>query len=346
MHLDDYPHRRLNPLTGEEVLCSPHRTKRPWQGQVEKPSMDSLPEHDPACYLCPGNERSGGIRNPDYKDTFTFVNDFSALLADSPHESMDEKGLLVARTETGRCEVICFSPRHDLTISRMDTPMIEKVVELWKERYIEIGRDPSINYVQIFENRGSVMGCSNPHPHGQIWASSGLPTIPAAETERQAAWLKEKGSCLLCDYLALELSRGERVVAEGEHFAALVPFWAVWPYEIMVLPRRHMASVAELSRDESRDLAALMKRVSTRYDNLFLTSFPYSMGLHQAPTDGKAHPGWHFHMHYLPPLLRSATVKKFMVGFELLGMPQRDITAEDAAATLRGLSELHYRERA
>ncbi len=356
MHVADYPQRRYNPLAGEWVLVSPHRTKRPWQGQVEKPTLDALPSYDETCYLCPGNERAGGIVNPQYSGVFTFPNDFAALLGDSPEERMDEGGLLKAETERGRCEVLCFSPRHDLTLPRMERADIEGVVRVWTDRYRELGNDPLISYVQIFENRGAVMGCSNPHPHGQIWATERLPDLPAKEDRMQRDYRAERGCCLLCDYVALELSKGERIIFQNDSFVALVPFWAVWPYEAMILPKRHVASLTGFTAKETADFADALKRMGTRYDNLFLTSFPYSMGFHQMPT--KAAPGaedreadrsaqeqaWHFHVHYYPPLLRSATVRKFMVGFELLAMPQRDITAESAAERLRSLSEKHYRE--
>jgi UDPglucose--hexose-1-phosphate uridylyltransferase len=355
MRLADHPQRRYNPLSGEWVLVSPHRTKRPWQGQVEKPTVEDRPTHDPSCYLCPGNERAGGLKNPAYEGVYTFPNDFAALLSDVPSERMEEDGLLLAETERGRCEVLCFSPRHDLTLPRMDRKEIENVIRVWTERYLELGSDPAVSYVQIFENRGSVMGCSNPHPHGQIWATESVPDLPAKEDRMQRERRAERGTCLLCDYVALELKKGERVIFQNDSFVALVPFWAVWPFEAMILPKRHLSSIDQLSAKEVADFADALKRMGTRYDNLFLTSFPYSMGFHQKPTkpDPAADPGsdraaqdaaWHFHVHYYPPLLRSATVRKFMVGFELLAMPQRDITAESAADRLRGLSEKHYTE--
>lgn len=356
MHLADYPQRRYNPLAGEWVLVSPHRTKRPWQGQVEKPTIDTQPTYDPTCYLCPGNERAGGVKNPVYQDVFVFPNDFAALLPEVPLESLEEGGgLLTARTERGRCEVLCFSPRHDLTLPRMPVEQIEKVIRVWKERYEALGAEPYISYVQIFENRGSIMGCSNPHPHGQIWATEHLPDLPAREDRMQRSYQKEKAHCLLCDYLQLELQKQERIIFENPSFVALVPFWAVWPYEVMLLPKRHIAAIHQFTDQEIHDFGDALKRMGTRYDNLFLTNFPYSMGFHQKPTkavgaEGPIEPAlqeasWHFHVHYFPPLLRSATVRKFMVGFELLAMPQRDITPEAAAERLRNLSEQHYMEQ-
>jgi UDPglucose--hexose-1-phosphate uridylyltransferase len=348
MHLSDYPHRRYNPLADEWVLVSPHRTKRPWQGQVEKPAMDSLPAHDPGCYLCPGNERAGGVRNPAYDGPFVFPNDFAALLEDAPEERMDDSGLLVAETVRGRCEVLCFSPRHDLTLPRMERSDVESVIRVWIDRYRELGSRPDIAYVQIFENRGAVMGCSNPHPHGQIWATERVPDLPAREDRAQRTRLAKTGKCLLCEYVGIELAAGDRVVFQNDSFVALVPFWATWPFETMILPKRHISSMDEFSPREVADFADALKRMGTRYDNLFQTSFPYSMGFHQKPTKspaddgGKREAAWHFHVHYYPPLLRSATVRKFMVGFELLAMPQRDITPESAAERLRGLSENHY----
>jgi len=342
MNLNDYPHRRYNPLTGDWVLVSPHRTKRPWQGHQEKAQVEEKPSYDPNCYLCPGNSRAGGITNPDYRDTFVFVNDFSALLEDAPADRMDEDNLFIAHSERGVCKVICFSPRHDLTLPLMEVEDIRRVVDVWEEEYRLLGEKEFINYVQIFENRGATMGCSNPHPHGQIWSNETIPQIPQQETNMQRHYLETHQNCLLCDYVKKETERGERIVVENDSFVALIPFWAVWPFETMVLPRRHVASLSDLSESERTDLASIMKRLGIRYDNLFRTHFPYSMGLHQRPTDAQEHSEWHFHIHYYPPLLRSATVKKFMVGYELLATVQRDITAESAAARLRELSETHF----
>jgi len=335
------PHRRYNPLTGEWIKVSPHRTKRPWNGQVEKPNLDAKPVYDPGCYLCPENERAGGVLNPDYKSTFVFENDFAALLRDTPAGVLDD-GLFQARSERGLCKVICFSPRHDLTISLMEVSDILGVIRTWQKEYEELGKIDYINHVQIFENRGAVMGCSNPHPHGQIWAEEIIPDIPAREQIMQKEYLAKKGTPLLTDYVGRELEMKERIVFENDSFAALVPFWAVWPYETMILPKRQMKNICEMNERESADLADALKRMGTRFDNLFKTSFPYSMGIHQSPTDGEDHDEWHFHIHYYPPLLRSATVKKFMVGYEMLGMPQRDITAEGSAQSLRSCSEIHY----
>jgi UDPglucose--hexose-1-phosphate uridylyltransferase len=331
------PHRRYNPLTREWVLVSPHRTQRPWQGQVEAPASDAQPEYDPDCYLCPGNARAGGARNPAYDATFVFDNDFAALKPGTAPERFERGGLLIAESEPGICRVVCFSPKHNLTMANMAPANLRKVVDRWVEQYVDLGARPSINYVQIFENRGAMMGASNPHPHCQIWSSRALPNEVAKEQAAQAEWQARNGTCLLCEYACLEAEAGARVVEENDGFLVVVPFWAIWPFETMVLSRRHLASIDRLSGPERDLLADILKRMTARYDRLFQVSFPYSLGFHQRPTEGAEHPEWHFHAHFLPPLLRSATVRKFMVGYELLGTPQRDITPEAAAERLRKL---------
>jgi len=353
MNLHDHPHRRLNILTNEWVLCSPHRTKRPWLGKVEKPEERGSMQYDPGCYLCPGNARAGNAKNPAYTGTYVFTNDFSALYPEVPEENLNRDSLLVAESEAGICRVLCYSPRHDLTLALLDEPSLENVVRAWIAEYISLGRTPDINYVQIFENRGAIMGCSNPHPHGQIWTNRTVPDIPAKENASQQEYMGKKGKCLLCDYVDLETREEARIIFENNSFIVLVPFWAVWPFETMILPKNHYESIDQLDADAGKDLANALKRLATRYDNLFSCSFPFSMGIHQKPTDGlsassaagkasRAYRHWHFHLHFYPPLLRSATVRKFMVGYEMLAMPQRDITAEQAAERLRELSEKHY----
>ncbi|MGD0912663.1 MAG: UDP-glucose--hexose-1-phosphate uridylyltransferase [Terracidiphilus sp.] len=338
-----YPHRRWNPLRQSWVLVSPHRTQRPWQGEVGQKTAPSGVSYDPECYLCPGNKRAGGAENPAYENVFAFVNDYSALLPDLPAvEDTSSSPLLAAEAARGLCKVLCFHPDHSLTLARMTREEIRLVVDAWTHEYGEIGGIDWIEYVQIFENRGAMMGASNPHPHCQIWSTSFVPDEPAAETAAQHEHLARSGQCLLCDYAATELAAGERVVFANEHFVALVPWWAVWPFEVLLLSRRHAGALPGFSADERDSLADALKRITTRFDNLFETSFPYTMGFHQSPTDGEAHPEWHFHGHFYPPLLRSATVRKFMVGFEMLGMPQRDITPESAAERLRACSEEHF----
>ena len=331
------PHRRYNPLTREWVLVSPHRTERPWQGQVEDEPDEALPAYHPKCYLCPGNSRAGGVRNPAYTSTFVFDNDFAALKPDTAAGSFDEHGLLIAETEPGTCRVVCFSPRHDLTLAKMNVADIRAVVDTWVDQFVELGGNPAINYVQIFENRGAMMGCSNPHPHCQIWSSHRVPNEPAKEQDSLMAWRAERGSCLVCDYARLEAAACTRVVDENDHFLGVVPFWAVWPFEILLMARRHMTGIDQLSGAERGALADVLRRITARYDRLFHVSFPYSMGFHQRPTDGAPHEEWHIHLHFYPPLLRSATVRKFLVGYEMLAMPQRDITPEQAAERLRKL---------
>ena len=343
--LKDHPHRRYNPLTREWVLVSPHRTQRPWLGQVEKRPAGNLLDYDPDCYMCPRNPRAGGRSNPGYTSTFVFENDFAALTPEAPEETLNEKELLVAQGERGICRVICFSPRHNLTLSQMQLREIQSVVELWVEQVADLGSLPYIRYVQIFENRGAMMGASNPHPHCQVWASSHLPNEVAKEQAAQKDYLAKHKLCLLCNCLALEQRLAKRVVCDNEHFSAIVPFWAIWPYETLVLAKRHVSTFGELTQDERGALADIMKRLTTRYDNLFEVSFPYSMGFHGAPSDNDNHPEWHLHAHFYPPLLRSATVRKFMVGYEMLGTPQRDITPESAAERLRQLSQVHYLNR-
>jgi UDPglucose--hexose-1-phosphate uridylyltransferase len=333
------PHRRFNPLTREWVLVSPHRTERPWQGQTEHQEQESTQPYDPNCYLCPGNTRAGGARNPPYSHTFVFDNDFAALHSETPVAQVDVegRGILVAETESGICRVVCFSPRHDLTLSRMSPQEIRALIDVWAEEFQSLGRQPSINYVQIFENRGMMMGCSNPHPHGQIWATLTMPNEPRKEQEAFAEYQKQCGTCLLCDYISLEEASGDRFVCGNEHFLAVVPFWAVWPYEILLVSKRHVGNMIDLDGEARSALADVLKCVASRYDNLFQVSCPYSMGFHQQPTDEMEHREWHLHAHFFPPLLRSASIRKFMVGFEMLGSPQRDITPEYAAEKLRNV---------
>ena len=331
------PHRRWNPLRRDWVLVSPQRTQRPWQGEVEPAANPDTLTYDPNCYLCPGNRRAGGVQTPRYEGTYVFVNDFSALIEQPASVQMDVNGagLLQAETETGLCHVLCFDPRHDLTLATMPVESIRRAVDAWVAEELELGAREEIAYVQIFENRGSMMGASNPHPHCQIWATGHLPDEPAAELAAQEEYRKQHGRPLLLDYLELELAQAERIVAENASWVALVPFWAVWPFELMLLPRAWVPRLAEQTETQRDDLAALLKVVTAGYNRVFDAPFPYSMGFHPAPADGEEHPEWQLHAHFFPPLLRSATVRKFMVGFELLGSPQRDITPESAAELLR-----------
>lgn len=334
--LTQAPHRRWNALKQEWVIVSPHRSQRPWQGQVEETDHQELPQHDPTCYLCPGNTRAGGQITPNYKGTFVFENDFAALTTGVTKAAVDVDGvgLLRATTESGVCRVICFGPRHDLTLATMDAPAARDVVDVWACQEAELAAREDIRYVQIFENRGTMMGASNPHPHGQIWATEHIPNEPSLELASQECYFAKNKTALLLDYLAIELRVNERLVAQNGSWVALVPFWAVWPFEVLLLPRQHVATLRELNEFQRNDLASILKAVTAGYNRLFDTAFPYSMGFHPAPCDG-THDEWLLHAHFYPPLLRSATVRKFMVGFELLGSPQRDITPEHAAATLR-----------
>jgi UDPglucose--hexose-1-phosphate uridylyltransferase len=342
LDLQKDPHRRFNALTGEWVLVSPHRTARPWLGQVENVSVETMPAYDPSCYMCPGNKRANGVQNPVYKGTLVFDNDYPALFNDGiERRDFVQSNLLVADGEYGICRVVCFSPRHDLTISLMSLLDLEQVVDVWVGQYRELGALPFINYVQIFENRGAMMGASNPHPHGQIWASGRVPNEPLKEQARKQQYRADHGSCLLCDYLKLEREVPDRLVCENQHFSMVIPFWAIWPFETLILPHRHVGAISDLGRDECVGLADILKRLTTAYDSLFHVPFPYSMGFHQRPTDGESHTEWHMHIHFYPPLLRSATVRKFMVGYEMLGTPQRDITPETAATYLRKVAGQH-----
>jgi UDPglucose--hexose-1-phosphate uridylyltransferase len=334
------PHRRFDPLRGRWVLVSPQRTERPWQGDVSKPDVNPALHYDPLCYLCPGNPRARGKKNPAYSGVYVFDNDYAALSPGSPDQEIDSAHpLLRAETERGLCRVLCFHPDHSLTLASMEAEEIAAVVAAWGAQWSELGARPEIAYVQIFENRGAMIRASNPHPHCQIWATEHLPGEPESELANQLAYLSLHGRCLLCDYLETETAERTRMVVENDEFSVMVPFWAVWPFETLVLSRAHLSGMDQFSNRQERALADILKRLTTRYDNLFQTSFPYTMGFHQRPTDGAEHAEQHFHAHFYPPLLRSATVRKFMVGFEMLGMPQRDITPESAAERLRALSE-------
>jgi UDPglucose--hexose-1-phosphate uridylyltransferase len=345
-------HRRWNPLRREWVLVSPQRTERPWQGQTEAQEPPA-PKYDQKCYLCPGNRRANSDTNPHYQSTFVFENDYAALKpaaltplsitkTEDACEDQNSQGLFRRESEFGICRVLCFSPRHDLTLPQMSPAEIVDVVDAWREQYKSLGSRDEINYVQIFENRGIMMGCSNPHPHGQVWASSSIPNEPQCERRALTDYHAQHNRCLLCDYLRLERDRGERMVCANDLFTAVVPFWAIWPFETLLLSHRHFGSFADINDDERLALADILKRLTTRYDNLFHVSFPYSMGFHQSPTSSGKHPEQHFHAHFYPPLLRSATIRKFMVGYEMLATPQRDVSAEWASACLRKVSESHY----
>lgn len=341
----EHQHIRYNPLLDEWILVSPHRTKRPWKGQVEKPQEPHIPAFDPNNPLCPGSIRANGKINPNYASTFLFDNDYPALVEDVPEPDPSEHPLFQMKSAKGTCKVMCFHPHSDVTLPLMTVEEILKVIEAWIHQSIELGRH--YKWVQIFENKGEIQGCSNPHPHCQIWASSFLPNIPSKEDRTQKDYLAKYGTPLLVEYLKEELKYKERIVLENDHWVVLVPYWATWPYETILLPKRHILRLSDLNEEEKFSLASIMKCHLTKYDNLFETSFPYSMGWHYAPTgDFKLDANhWQLHAHYFPPLLRSATVKKFMVGYEMLAQPQRDLTSEQAAEKLRSLSEVHYKCR-
>lgn len=339
------PHLRTNLLNGEKILVSPHRNNRPWQGQIEDINTAQRPQYDEKCYLCPTNTRADGSVNPDYKDSFVFVNDFSALLADTKGGEYNEADLLKAEAERGICKVISFSPRHDLTLPEMEIEDIKKVVDVWQKEFNELAKTEWIKYIQIFENKGSIMGCSNPHPHGQIWAQHTLPTEIEKETKNLKRHFEKNHRSLLSDYWELEEKQGTRVIINNAHFIVVVPFWASWPYETLVISKRHCQTIAQFTEEEKLDLAKTLQELTIKYDNIFSTSFPYSAGMHQAPVNGEDHPEWHWHMHFYPPLLRSASVKKFMVGYEMLATPQRDITPEYAAEVIRSQSNIHYKSK-
>lgn len=342
--IQQYTHRRYNALTGDWVLVAPHRTKRPWQGKQEEPIIKAPIQYDAECYLCPRNKRANGEVNPDYQSTYSFVNDFSSLIDEVPEFEVKESDLIVAQSERGICKVVCFSPRHDLTLAEMTQSDIETVVQKWKEEYKTLGSLPFINHVQIFENRGEIMGASNPHPHGQIWAQETIPVEVVKEQEQQRRYYSINNSVLLTDYLKLELEKRERIVYENDGFVVLVPFWAIWPYETMIIPKKRLRNLLQFETSDITNFADAIRNITIRYDNLFNVSFPYSAGIHQTPTDGREHDEWQMHMHFYPPLLRSATIKKFMVGYEMMANPQRDITAETSASILRDLPSKHYKK--
>ncbi|NJD22836.1 MAG: UDP-glucose--hexose-1-phosphate uridylyltransferase [Melioribacter sp.] len=343
MHTNNFPHRRKNILTGEWILVSPHRTQRPWQGEIADRENQIRPSYDPECYLCPGNKRANGEVNPNYKSTFVFTNDYSALIENIPNKKVNQKNLLIAENEKGICRVVNFSPRHDLTLAEMSEGEIENVITTWQDEFRNLSSNKNINYVQIFENKGAMMGNSNPHPHCQIWAQESIPIEPQKELKQFQKYYSKNKKSLLSDYLKLELKLKERIVYENDSFAAVVPFWAVWPYETLIISKRKIANLLQLKEKEKKDFAKIISVITIKYDNLFNTSFPYSAGIHQAPTDGSRYPEWHFHMHFYPPLLRSASIKKFMVGYEMLAEPQRDFTPEASASILKNLSVKHYK---
>lgn len=338
----DHPHRRFNPLTGQWILVSPHRAKRPWQGQQETVSYDKRPDYDPECFLCPGNTRVTGDKNPQYENTFVFVNDFAALMPDTPLAPESQDPLMRVQSARGTSRVICFSPDHSKTLPELSLSALENVITTWQAQTAELGQD--YVWVQVFENKGTVMGCSNPHPHGQVWANSFLPNEVEREDRLQRQYLADYGQPMLLDYVRREQADGSRTVVETEHWLAVVPYWASWPFETLLLPKQSVQRLTDISETVKADLAVALKKLTSRYDNLFQCSFPYSMGWHGAPFNGLDNSHWQLHAHFYPPLLRSATVRKFMVGYEMLAETQRDLTPEQAAEKLRAVSDIHYNE--
>ena len=343
MPTNNYPHRRKNILTGEWILVSPHRSQRPWQGEIADQENQIRPSYDRECYLCPGNKRANGEVNPNYENTFVFTNDYSALIENVPAKKMNQKNLLIAENEKGICRVVNFSPKHNLTLAEMNENEIENVITTWQDEFKKLSSNKNINYVQIFENKGTMMGNSNPHPHCQIWAQESIPLEPQKELKQFQKYYSKNKKSLLSDYLKLELKQKERIVYENDSFAAVIPFWATWPYETLIISKRKISNLLQLNAKEKKDFAKIISTITIKYDNLFNISFPYSAGIHQAPTEGNKYPEWHFHMHFYPPLLRSASIKKFMVGYEMLAEPQRDFTPEASAAILKNLSTKHYK---
>lgn len=340
----EHPHRRFNPLRGDWVLVSPHRAKRPWQGQQDHPDLTTPPAHDPSCYLCAGNRRISGEVNPDYASTFVFANDFSALLPDTPDVSPGEDPLFQMSNARGLSRVICFSPDHSKTIPLLPLRALRAVINTWSDQTAELGAH--YPWVQVFENKGAMMGCSNPHPHGQIWANDFLPNEAKIEDQQQRDYLTRYGTPMLLDYMQREQQAGVRTVVETEHWLAVVPYWASWPFETLLLPKFAVRRLPQLNDRQRDDLALALKKLTSRYDNLFQCSFPYSMGWHGAPFTAESHDHWQLHAHFYPPLLRSASIRKFMVGYEMLAESQRDLTAEQAAERLRAVSDIHFREHA
>jgi UDPglucose--hexose-1-phosphate uridylyltransferase len=340
---EEHSHRRFNPLTEEWILVSPHRMNRPWQGQIETGDDKVKALHDPDCYLCSGNKRNSGETNPDYKNVFVFNNDFPSLLENIPLSKSDSHSFFRMESERGICRVICFSPKHDLSIPELEITDIKNVIDVWTNEYQTLGALDFINHVQIFENKGSIMGCSNPHPHGQIWAQESIPVEPMKKHLSQKKYWEQNGTSLLGDYLKEELKQQTRIIFENDAFVALVPFWAVWPFETILIPKRQVENIIQLTEPEKLAFADALKRLTVLYDNLFKISFPYSAGIHQSPTDGNKHPYWHLHMSFYPPLLRSATIKKFLVGYEMFANPQRDMTPEASVAILKKLPAIHYK---